>query len=72
MGGISQGVSASEDSMKWVEWIEPFGVHDEPVYMRVEAKVAAAKMQQVHPELTEEQALDEFIVVNWATVKEAP
>ena len=53
--------------MEWIEWIEPFGPNNEPVYMRVTPETAIAVMKKAHPELTDEQALDEFIVVNWAS-----
>lgn len=53
----------------WVEWCEPFGPNNEPVYMRVRKSVAIARMKQVHPELSDERALDEFLVVNWATIQ---
>lgn len=54
----------------WVEWSEPFGKNNAPVLMRVRRSVAIARMKEVHPELSDEQALDEFIVVNWATLLE--
>ena len=57
---------------KWIEWIEPFGPNNEPVYMRVTEQTAIAVMKKAHPELTDEQALDEFIVVNWAARASSP
>jgi hypothetical protein len=67
--------------MKWVEWIEPFGVNNEPVYMRVLPEVAIAvqkkcveqsnlKNNRQFSYSSDEQALDDFMVVNWAMFKE--
>jgi len=53
---------------EWVEWIEPFGDTNGHVYMRVTKQQAIAAMKKAHPGLTDEQALDEFIVVNWASL----
>lgn len=55
----------------FIEWIEPFGPKGEPVYMRVPystaiavAKTAAAS--KGHSYASDEQALEDFIVVHWA------
>lgn len=63
-------ISTNEPTERWVEWCEPFGPNNEPVYMHTKQSVVIAKMKQAHPELTDEQALDEFLVVNWATLLE--
>ena len=60
---------------RWVEWIEPFGPNNEPVYMSVPATTAIAVMQDVAKRRggmysSDEAALEDFIVVNWATIKE--
>lgn len=57
---------------QWIEWAEPWGLKDEPVFMRVRPEVAIAKMKASFPErnYSDEGALDEFIVVNWAQVIE--
>jgi hypothetical protein len=55
---------------KWVEWIEPFGPNNEPVYLRVEASTAIAVMKEIHPELTDDHALESFIVMHWAETYE--
>jgi hypothetical protein len=52
----------------WLEWVEPFGKDNGPVYMRVSPKTAISHIKQIHPELSDEQALNEFIVVYWANV----
>ena len=54
----------------WVEWIEPFGPNNEPVYLSVPATTAIAVMKHVHGYTSNEEALEEFIVVNWATITE--
>jgi hypothetical protein len=56
--------------MKWVEWIEPFGPNSEPVYLSCPATTAVAVMMQAHPYESDQEALDDFIVVHWATVTE--
>jgi hypothetical protein len=57
---------------RWIEWVEPFGPNNEPVYMRVPestaitvSKAAAAKSGHVYANDTD--ALDDFIAVNCAT-----
>lgn len=58
----------------WVEWVEPFGPNNEPVYMRVEVTTAIAK-QKAYVEslgkryLDDKDALQDFITVNWAYLK---
>lgn len=56
--------------MIWIEWVEPF-VESDPVYLRVSretaikyAKDGAAK--HGHTYATDEDALMDFIIVNWA------
>ncbi len=59
--------SSQAEKVAWIEWIEPFGPDNEPVYMRVTPETAIDVIKKAHPELTDDQALDEFIVVNWAS-----
>lgn len=62
------------EKTRWVEWVEPFGVNNEPVYLRVKAEVAIARQRDtafkargyVYP--TDEMALEDFITVHWATL----
>src|SRR5271165_2706748 len=58
--------------MKWIEWIEPFGPNDEPVYCRVPETTAIAVQRSKHNYNNDQQALDDFIAVHWAYVKEEP
>ena len=58
----------------WIEWIEPFGPNAEPCYIRVKREVAIAhqkeKVKQFRPEFkyeSDEDALYDFMVINWAT-----
>lgn len=56
-----------------VEWVEPFGPHDEPVTMRVPASTAIAVMLDIARKKgkcydSPEKALDDFVVVHWATL----
>ena len=62
---------------RWVEWIEPFGPNSEPVYMAVPEATAIAVMKDIanrhYPPSfyrTDEDALQDFVVVNWAEIKE--
>lgn len=57
--------------MMWVEWVEPY-VDSDPVYMRVSAQTAVKFMQKAYPGIDPEHALDEFVIVNWATLREEP
>jgi len=59
--------------MRWVEWIEPFGPDNEPVYCRVPETTAVATQKKsaamssskfIYP--NDETALDDFMVVHWA------
>ena len=55
----------------WVEWVEPFGDSSDPVYMRVSKETAIAHIKRVYPPNTnDKKALDEFILVHWATLRE--
>ena len=56
----------------WVEWVEPFGPNFEPVYMRTLASTAVMvqkKAAAVHGHVYENdtQALEDFVIVNWAS-----
>ncbi len=60
---------------RWVEWIEPFGPNNEPVYLSVPETTAIACMKDSAKRrgkfyLSDEQALDDFVVVHWAYIKE--
>jgi hypothetical protein len=61
------------DEPVWIEWVEPFGPDNEPVYLRVRPQVAIAVTRKLHrekrpgePPLTDQEALDSFIAVHWA------
>lgn len=63
------------DKKIWVEWIEPFGPNNEPVFCRVlrETAIATQKVltEKAKPGFiyeTDEQALDDFVVVHWAKI----
>lgn len=56
----------------WVEWVEPFGPNNEPVYMRVPASTAIAVSKtnaknrgKSYP--NDYQALEDFVAVHCAT-----
>jgi hypothetical protein len=56
----------------WIEWVEPFGPNNEPVYMRVSESTAIAAIKAVaakrgHVYADDNDALEDFIAVNWAT-----
>lgn len=58
-------------SEQWVEWIEPFGPSNEPVFMRVPRSTAiasarAAAHQALRYDLTDDQLFNDFMVVHWA------
>lgn len=62
----------------WIEWVEPFGLKEEPVYMRVPLQTAvdaqkfsAASAKPGFTYETDEAALDDFITVRWAWKIEA-
>jgi hypothetical protein len=57
----------------WIEWIEPFGPNNEPVYCRVPTSTAIAvakyiAAKQGHMYESDQDALDDFIIVHWATI----
>lgn len=65
--------------MTWIEWIEPFGPKNEPVYCRVTPEVAIATARKSaltspkHYEYTSDaEALEDFIIVHWASRVEMP
>jgi hypothetical protein len=57
---------------RWVEWIEPFGPNNEPVYLRVPESTAIAVAKDIAERehgftyTSDADALDEFMVVHWA------
>lgn len=51
---------------KLVEWIEPFGPNNEPVYMRVEEATAIAYQRNLHEYKSDAEALDDFKSVHRA------
>ena len=57
-------------NQRWVEWIEPFGPNNEPVYLRVPESTAIAQVKHVYGEMSDEDALEEFMVVKWASFVE--
>lgn len=62
--------------MTWIEWVEPFNPDGDPVYMRVEKHVAIkqqrlAAEKKNHIYASDEQALSDFIAVNWATITDS-
>jgi len=73
-----QKARAAAPQSDWVEWIEP-AIDSDPVYCRV-PKATAIKMQRnaalnspkhyVYP--NDEQALEDFMTVHWATAAPAP
>ena len=57
---------------RWVEWVEPFGPNFEPVYMKTLASTAVMVQKKTaafhgHIYDTDEQALEDFMIVNWAS-----
>ena len=58
--------------LKWVNWVEPFGPNNEPVYMRAQADTIIKKMKGDFPSrnYTDDMALDDFVVIHWATITE--
>lgn len=58
-----------------IEWAEPWGNYDAPCFVRVTKKDAIAQQKynaslKNHVYASDEEALIDFIVVNWATVVE--
>lgn len=57
----------------WIEWVEPFGPNNEPVYCQiprstailVQKKIAADKGK---PYAHDEDAFQDFVTVHWANV----
>lgn len=62
---------------RWVEWIEPFGPNNEPVYLSVPESTAISRAKanwaKYHPDkppyATDEDALDDFMIIQWATFR---
>lgn len=57
----------------FVEWVEPF-IESEPVYMRVSVAIAIKyqkhKAKSLHGYIyaTDDEALEDFVVVHWAKI----
>lgn len=68
-----------ESGLAWIEWVEPFGPNNEPVFFRVPPETAIAVQKatakQANPDFvypSDQAALDDFIVVHWATRVPSP
>lgn len=57
---------------RWVTWVEPWGPNQEAIYCCAPASACIAWYQKYHKDLTDEQALDDFMVVNWASFTKKP
>lgn len=60
---------------RWVEWVEPFGPDNQPVYMRVAETTAIASAKHVaslrqHTYTDDKAALEDFLTVHWAELRE--
>jgi len=69
----------SFENAKWVEWIEPFGPNNEPVYCRVRpdvaistAKHAALSADSKYEYKRDQDAFEDFVVVHWARIIPKP
>lgn len=56
----------------WVEWVEPFGPNFEPVYLRTLASTAVMVQKRAaafhgHKYENDELALEDFMIINWAS-----
>jgi hypothetical protein len=58
--------------MRWITWVEPFVNSGEPVYCTVSEKTAVEAQRQIHEYETDEQALEDFMVVYWAQFCDPP
>ena len=65
--------------IKWVEWIEPFGPHNEPVFCRVRpdvaiecSKAAAKKANPSFVYQNDQTAFEDFIITYWASTIPKP
>ena len=58
---------------RWIDWIEPFGPENQPVYMCVPESTATVVSKTIaaskgHTYANDQQALDDFVTVHWASV----
>jgi hypothetical protein len=60
-------------SEEYIEWIEPFGPNNEPVFCRVPVATAIATQRHIaltspkqYEYPTDQAALEDFIVCHWA------
>ena len=57
---------------RWIEWIEPFGPSNEPVYCRIPVSTAVAHSKWCAAKISkytypnDEEALVDFMLVHWA------
>lgn len=57
---------------RWITWIEPWGPNSEPIYCYAPESTVVKWAKKYHPESNDAEALDDFMVVNWATFTEKP
>lgn len=59
---------------RWVTWVDPYGKLSRPCHSFMRANDAAAEYMAAHPErpYNEHTALEDFMVVNWASFCDPP
>lgn len=63
----------SVSTVRWIEWIEPFGSGNEAAIVRMlPSDVAAVQRRQEPRYETDERAIDDFMVVHWAHYVDYP
>ncbi len=65
------------DVERWVEWVEPHGHDDHSLYLPTVIRATVADVIEFQRSRepryeTDDMALDDFLVVHWATIKEYP
>lgn len=70
MKGSTRARQALEANLL-IEWIDPLGSGSEPCYHQAHARDIATDRRRTEPRYeTDEDALEDFMVVNWASVAE--
>ena len=58
--------------MRWITWVEPFAPSNEAVYCTISEKTAVEVQRSIHEYETDEQALEDFMIVHWARFCNSP
>jgi len=62
-------IEGNKKPQRWVTWVEPW-MGDIAAYIAIKVEDAITFQRSKHAYASDEEALDDFVVCNWATITE--